>query len=100
MLTEMTHVLLLQALPYVCLLIAMLFFIYAIIGMQVSTDISVCIPRVRTGWTNMSSALCTAASLVPACHCFAWSRCLGRSRGWNSLLGAAELHALGGLPQA
>ena len=25
-----------QALPYVCLLIAMLFFIYAIIGMQVS----------------------------------------------------------------
>lgn len=25
----------LQALPYVCLLIAMLFFIYAIIGMQV-----------------------------------------------------------------
>lgn len=26
----------LQALPYVCLLIAMLFFIYAIIGMQVS----------------------------------------------------------------
>lgn len=26
-----------QALPYVCLLIAMLFFIYAIIGMQVST---------------------------------------------------------------
>jgi hypothetical protein len=27
---------LLQALPYVCLLIAMLFFIYAIIGMQVS----------------------------------------------------------------
>lgn len=32
---EMTHLLLLQALPYVCLLIAMLFFIYAIIGMQV-----------------------------------------------------------------
>lgn len=29
--------LLLQALPYVCLLIAMLFFIYAIIGMQVNT---------------------------------------------------------------
>lgn len=28
----------LQALPYVCLLIAMLFFIYAIIGMQVSGD--------------------------------------------------------------
>lgn len=27
-----------QALPYVCLLIAMLFFIYAIIGMQVSAD--------------------------------------------------------------
>lgn len=27
-----------QALPYVCLLIAMLFFIYAIIGMQVSRD--------------------------------------------------------------
>lgn len=27
-----------QALPYVCLLIAMLFFIYAIIGMQVSVD--------------------------------------------------------------
>jgi hypothetical protein len=27
----------LQALPYVCLLIAMLFFIYAIIGMQVRT---------------------------------------------------------------
>lgn len=26
-----------QALPYVCLLIAMLFFIYAIIGMQVGT---------------------------------------------------------------
>lgn len=26
-----------QALPYVCLLIAMLFFIYAIIGMQVCT---------------------------------------------------------------
>lgn len=25
----------LQALPYVCLLIAMLFFIYAIVGMQV-----------------------------------------------------------------
>jgi hypothetical protein len=31
---------LLQALPYVCLLIAMLFFIYAIIGMQVSWSIS------------------------------------------------------------
>ncbi len=28
-----------QALPYVCLLIAMLFFIYAIIGMQVSKSI-------------------------------------------------------------
>lgn len=28
-----------QALPYVCLLIAMLFFIYAIIGMQVSQNI-------------------------------------------------------------
>lgn len=27
-----------QALPYVCLLIAMLFFIYAIIGMQVSAS--------------------------------------------------------------
>lgn len=27
-----------QALPYVCLLIAMLFFIYAIIGMQVSRN--------------------------------------------------------------
>lgn len=44
MLKEMTHLLLLQALPYVCLLIAMLFFIYAIIGMQVSTDVAVCIP--------------------------------------------------------
>ena len=31
-----TSVLSFQALPYVCLLIAMLFFIYAIIGMQVS----------------------------------------------------------------
>lgn len=51
----MTHLLLLQALPYVCLLIAMLFFIYAIIGMQVSTDISVCTPMVRTG-------------CGPACH--------------------------------
>lgn len=30
-----------QALPYVCLLIAMLFFIYAIIGMQVSFQFSV-----------------------------------------------------------
>ena len=30
---------LLQALPYVCLLIAMLFFIYAIIGMQVSVEV-------------------------------------------------------------
>jgi len=29
-----------KALPYVCLLIAMLFFIYAIIGMQVSTLVS------------------------------------------------------------
>jgi hypothetical protein len=29
---------LVQALPYVCLLIAMLFFIYAIIGMQVSRE--------------------------------------------------------------
>lgn len=28
-----------QALPYVCLLIAMLFFIYAIIGMQVSKTV-------------------------------------------------------------
>lgn len=35
-----------QALPYVCLLIAMLFFIYAIIGMQVCTTISV-IPSVK-----------------------------------------------------
>lgn len=31
-----TSLLSFQALPYVCLLIAMLFFIYAIIGMQVS----------------------------------------------------------------
>lgn len=29
-----------QALPYVCLLIAMLFFIYAIIGMQVSHHVN------------------------------------------------------------
>ena len=79
MLNEMTHVLLLQALPYVCLLIAMLFFIYAIIGMQVSTDLSVHIPLAWTGWMSMSSALCTAASLVPACRCFTWSRCLRRS---------------------
>ena len=34
----MTIHLLFQALPYVCLLILMLFFIYAIIGMQVSVD--------------------------------------------------------------
>lgn len=57
MLHEMTHLLLLQALPYVCLLIAMLFFIYAIIGMQVSTDVAGCIPLVWTGWTILSSAL-------------------------------------------
>lgn len=30
----------LQALPYVCLLIAMLFFIYAIIGMQVGESLN------------------------------------------------------------
>lgn len=42
MLTEVTHLLLLQALPYVCLLIAMLFFIYAIIGMQVSIPPPAC----------------------------------------------------------
>lgn len=30
-----------KALPYVCLLIAMLFFIYAIIGMQVSLNLSI-----------------------------------------------------------
>lgn len=29
-----------QALPYVCLLIAMLFFIYAIIGMQVGENLN------------------------------------------------------------
>lgn len=96
LLNEMTHLLLLQALPYVCLLIAMLFFIYAIIGMQVSTDISVCIPLARTGWTSMSSALCTAASLVPACHCFTRSRCPGRSRGWNSLFGSCRAICPGG----
>lgn len=96
MLNEMTHLLILQALPYVCLLIAMLFFIYAIIGMQVSTDISACIPLARTGWTSMSSALCTAASLVPACHCFTQSRCPGRSRGWNSLFGSCRATRLGG----
>lgn len=78
MLNEITHLLLLQALPYVCLLIAMLFFIYAIIGMQVSTDISVCIPLARAGWTSMSSMLCVAGSLMPACH-FTWSLCPGRT---------------------
>lgn len=40
----MGFILLLQALPYVCLLIAMLFFIFAIIGMQVIT---------QTRWTRM-----------------------------------------------
>ena len=47
--------LLLQALPYVCLLIAMLFFIYAIIGMQVSTDISACfLGHRQAGETHLS----------------------------------------------
>lgn len=46
-LKEMTHVLPSQALPYVCLLIAMLFFIYAIIGMQVGTDSSASSPLAR-----------------------------------------------------
>lgn len=46
-LKEMTHVLPSQALPYVCLLIAMLFFIYAIIGMQVGTDSSAHSPPAR-----------------------------------------------------
>lgn len=96
LLNEMTHLLILQALPYVCLLIAMLFFIYAIIGMQVSTDISVCIPLAQTGWTSVSSALCTAASLVPACHCFTHSRCPARSRGWNSLFGSCRAMIPGG----
>lgn len=95
-LNEMTHLLLLQALPYVCLLIAMLFFIYAIIGMQVSTDISVCISLAQTGWTSMSSALCTAASLVLARHCFTQSRCPGRFRGWNSLFGSFRATCPGG----
>lgn len=38
-LSYLTYFLSFQALPYVCLLIAMLFFIYAIIGMQVSKHV-------------------------------------------------------------
>lgn len=48
----------LQALPYVCLLIAMLFFIYAIIGMQVGAKapFPVCCPVTTvSGW--LSAAL-------------------------------------------
>lgn len=98
-LNEMTHLLLLQALPYVCLLIAMLFFIYAIIGMQVSTDISVCIPLARTGWTSTSSALCIAASLVPACHSFTHHGVPEGPKGGTACLAAAEPHGLGDLPR-
>lgn len=47
MIDEVTHLLLLQALPYVCLLIAMLFFIYAIIGMQVRQTCP-CVPLAQT----------------------------------------------------
>jgi hypothetical protein len=43
----------LQALPYVCLLIAMLFFIYAIIGMQVRT-ISISFSVVQGGFSDDS----------------------------------------------
>ena len=38
--TDFSEILSLQALPYVCLLIAMLFFIFAIIGMQVFGNIA------------------------------------------------------------
>lgn len=38
-----------QALPYVCLLIAMLFFIYAIIGMQVGESLNLKISKVLLG---------------------------------------------------
>lgn len=39
-----------QALPYVCLLIAMLFFIYAIIGMQVGESLNLKITTMLQGY--------------------------------------------------
>lgn len=99
----MTHLLLLQALPYVCLLIAMLFFIYAIIGMQVSTDISVCIPLVRTGCGPAGPACPQHYTQQPAL-CLPVITSLRHGvwqgpEGGTACLGAAKTHPLGDLPK-
>ena len=58
----------LQALPYVCLLIAMLFFIYAIIGMQVGQSI---FQRIKIA--------CLATHSLTECPFVFWTQ-------WNNLL--------------
>lgn len=87
--------LLLQALPYVCLLIAMLFFIYAIIGMQVSTDSSACFLGHREAGETHPQRYNPAQQ--PACHCFTALGAQEGPKGSKACLGVTSLHALSSL---
>lgn len=87
--------LLLQALPYVCLLIAMLFFIYAIIGMQVSTDSSACFLGHRQAGETHPQRYNPAQQ--QACHCFTTLGTQEGPKGSRTCLGATALRVLSSL---